>query len=113
MLFVWAVLNTVILSGFEVKTSHLLVVSTADKFSLFLVNASLLAFTIYATINTRNYIMDRYQIPVSRLGSHLETVVAALFFPITIAQMGFHTANYDVYDGVFCHPTGIVEREEV
>ena len=113
MLFFWAFLNTVILSGLEMKTSMFLVVSAADKFALFVVNASLLAFTIYATINTRNYIMERYQIPVSRVGSQLETILAALFFPVTIAQMGRHTANYDIYEGIFCHPTGIVEREEV
>lgn len=112
MLFFWAALNTIILSGLEMKASKFLVVSAADKFSLFLVNASLLAFTIYATINTRNYIMERYRIPVSGVGSHLETILAAVFFPVSIAQMGRHTANYDVYEGVCCHPTGIVEREE-
>ncbi len=113
MLFFWATLNIIILSGLEMKTSRFLVVSAADKFSLFLVNASLLAFTIYATVNTRNYIMQRYRIPVSRVGIHVETILAALFFPVSIAQMGRHTANYDVYEAMFCHPTGVVEREEV
>ena len=96
-----------------------------------MVNFSLLAFTIYATINTRNYIMDRYQIPVSERCSRIdqilhqygvsidgadrriETVLSAIFFPLTIAQMGRHTAPYEVYEGVCCHRTGIVEQGTV
>ena len=113
MLFFWGLLNTIILSSLEVKTSQYLTISIADKFSLFLVNFSLLAFTIYATINTRNYVMERYRIPTSRVGGLIETITAALFFPLTIAQMGRHTANYDAYEGVCCHRTGILEREEV
>ena len=113
MLFFWGLLNTIILSSIEVKTSQFLTISIADKFSLFLVNFSLLAFTIYATINTRNYIMERYRIPNSRIGGFVETFTAALLFPVTIAQMGRHTANYDAYEGVCCHRTGILEREEV
>jgi len=112
MLFVWAGLNVTILSGIEIKTTRYLAVSAADTFSLFLVNISLLIFTIYATINTRNYIMQRYQIPVSRVGSHLETLLAAVFFPLSIAQMGRHTASYDIHQAVCCHPTGVIERVE-
>lgn len=112
MLFVWAGLNVTILSGIEIKTTRYLAVSAADTFSLFLVNVSLLIFTIYATINTRNYIMQRYQIPVSRVGSHLETLLAAVFFPLSIAQMGRHTASYDIHQAVCCHPTGVIERVE-
>lgn len=110
MLFMWATLNIFILSGFELKTSRFLAVSAADKFSLLLVNFSLMAFTIYATINTRNYIMDRFRIPVSVVNSHVETLLAAIFFPLSIAQMGRHTASYEIYDAVLCHTTGIVER---
>jgi hypothetical protein len=109
MLFVWAGLNVTILSGIEIKTTRYLAVSAADTFSLFLVNVSLLIFTIYATINTRNYIMQRYQIPVSRVGSHIEAFLAAIFFPVSIAQMGRHTASYDIHQAVCCHATGIVD----
>ena len=128
MLFVWAGLNVTILSSLEIKSHVYLSISAADKFSLFLVNFSLLAFTIYATLNTRSYIMDRYHIPISEecsridqilqergisvtdAGRRVETILSAIFFPLTIAQMGRHTAPYEVYEGVCCHTTGIVDQ---
>lgn len=108
MLFVWAGLNVTIITGFEFKLARYLTLSVADFFSLILVNVSLFAFTIYATINTRNYIMQRFQIPVGRFGSHIETLLSAIFFPVSIAQMGRHTASYESQKGACCHPTGIV-----
>lgn len=131
MIFVWVGLNITILSGLEIKNHVYLSISLADKFSLFLVNFSILAFTVYATINTRNYIMERYRIPVNeqcsridsvlqrygvpinRAGSRIETIFSAIFFPLTIAQMGRHTAPYEAYEGVCCHPTGVVEHGSV
>lgn len=111
MLSVWAGLNIFIFSGFEMKVHNFLAISAADKLSLFLVNASLLGFTIYAAVNTRNYIMDRYDIPVdSRVGNRqVETFLAAILFPISIAQMGRHTAAYEMQEGAFCQKTGIAE----
>ena len=72
----------------------------------------MLAFIIYATINTKASIMERYYIPVGRLGERMETLQSAIFFPLTIAQMGRHTASYDDYEGVCCNATGIVEHQE-
>eukprot|EP00536_Pseudo-nitzschia_multiseries_P004666 jgi/Psemu1/64722/estExt_Genemark1.C_790037 len=112
MLFVWGGLNITILSGFVLKVHSYLLLSTADIISIILVNVTMLAFTIYATIKTRNYIMRRYQIPAGRLGNVAETILSAIFFPVTIAHMGRHTACYVVHKAVCCHPTGIVERGE-
>jgi len=127
MLFVWAGLNVTILSALEFKVA----ISLADLLSFFLVNVSTMAFTIYATINTRNYMMERYHIPVSgmadyinnkmerynipvgRMGNYIETCLAAVFFPISIAQMGRHTGSYESHEALCCHPSGIVATENV
>ena len=112
MLFVWVGLNAIIISGFEFKLHSYVSLSAGDILSIILVNASLLAFTIYATVNTRRYLMERYQIPVGRFGSHTETLLSAMLFPLSIAQMGRHTVAYDNHEGVCCHATGIIEHEE-
>mmetsp|Transcript_27253 Transcript_27253/g.74583 ORF Transcript_27253/g.74583 Transcript_27253/m.74583 type:complete len:615 (-) Transcript_27253:1571-3415(-) len=112
MLSVWAGLNITILFGFELKLHSYLALSVGDIISIILVNVAMLAFTIYATIKTRNAVMRRYQIPAGRLGSIVETILSAIFFPVVIAQMGRHTAFYDVHEGVCCHPTGIMGYEE-
>jgi hypothetical protein len=108
----WAGLNLTIVSGLELKLHSYLSVSAADFLSIILVNASMIAFTIYATINTRDSLMERYQIPIGRLGSRNETIKSIILFPLTIAQMGRHTTSYEHYEGVWCNATGFVEHQE-
>jgi len=107
----WAGLNLTIVSGFEYKLHSFVSVSAADFLSIILVNASMTVFTIYTTINTRDSLMERYQIPVGRLGSRIETIKSIILFPLTIAQMGRHTTSYEHYEGVWCNATGIVEHQ--
>lgn len=107
----WIFLNLTIASGFEFKLHSYVSLSAGDILSIILVNASMLAFTIYATINTRASLMERYHIPFGRLGSRIETLQSAILFPLTIAQMGRHTTSYDDYDSVWCNATGIVEQQ--
>jgi hypothetical protein len=107
----WAGLNLTIVSGLELKIHSYVSVSAADFFSIILVNASMIAFTIYAIINTRDSLMERYQIPIGRLGSRNETIKSIILFPLTIAQMGRHTTSYEHYEGVWCNATGFVEHQ--
>ena len=107
----WAGLNLTIVSGLEFKLHSYVTVSAADFLSIILVNASMIAFTIKATINTRDSLMERYQIPIGRLGSRNETIKSIILFPLTIAQMGRHTTSYEHYEGVWCNATGFVEHQ--
>jgi len=107
----WVFLNLTIAFGFKLKLHSYVSLSAEDILSIILVNASMLAFTIYATINTRTSLMERYHIPFGRLGSRIETVQSAILFPLTIAQMGRHTTSYDDYESVWCNATGIVEQQ--
>jgi len=86
ILSVWAGLNITILFGFEMKLHGYLSLTVSDIFSIILVNVSLLVFTIYATVKTRNYVVRKYEIPAGRLGSLTETIFSAVFFPISITD---------------------------
>ncbi|VEU36599.1 unnamed protein product [Pseudo-nitzschia multistriata] len=111
MLSLWAGLNVTILFGFELKLHAYLALSAADFCSIILVNLSMLAFTIYATVNTRNYIVQKFEIPAGKYGSLAETILSAVFFPLSIAQMGRHTVCYDSNEGVWCDPTRIFRQD--
>lgn len=107
----WIVLNIIIVSGFELKLYNYASLSAGDMTSIILVNASMVVFTVYATVNTRTSIMERYQIPVGKLGRRIETMQSALFFPLTIAQMRRHTTSDDDNGGACCADARVTERQ--
>ena len=107
----WIVLNIIIVSGFELKLYNYASLSAGDMTSIILVNASMVVFTVYATVNTRTSIMERYQIPVGKLGGRIETMQSALFFPLTIAQMRRHTTSDDDNGGACCADARVTERQ--
>lgn len=108
----WIVMNCAIISGFEVKLHNYVHLSTADIASLVLVNGSMIVFVVYAAMNTRHQLREDYNIgsesPRDRAVDFASTVFC---LPLSIAQMGRHTAKYDEHSGVCCNETGIPALE--
>jgi Cys-rich protein (TIGR01571 family) len=108
VLVLWVFLNTVIISGFELKLHNYVSPSPPDIISLVLVNGFMIFFTIYATINTRTYIREKYHIEEDKKQSRFRDIMSAIFcLPLTIAQMGRHTAPYEEHMGACCNDTGV------
>jgi Cys-rich protein (TIGR01571 family) len=114
VIFFWLGLNSLIVYGFELKLHHFLYLSAADIFSLVIVNATFIFFTIYSTIKTRAFLQEKFQIDRQSTEAQLRrenVILSTLCLPLTIAQMGRHTASYDRYEGVCCNENGIPKEE--
>lgn len=108
IIFFWLAMNVAIIFGFEYKLHNFVHLSSADIASLILVNGLMMFFTVYATMNTRYNLREEYHIGAGRLGSRTEDfAISAFCLPLSIAQMGRHTASYEEHRGVCCHETGI------
>lgn len=108
----WLGLNFMIIFGFEVKLRNFVSLSFADILSIVMVNATFAFFTVYATVNTRRFLQEKYQIDSNISNHQTENILLSVFcLPLTVAQMGRHTASYDQYNGVCCNETGIPKAD--
>ena len=107
-LVLWVFLNTVIISGLEMKLNNFVSPSPADIISLVLVNGVMVGFTIYSTVSTRSAIRDIYHIEEHKKQSCLKDALTAAFcLPLSISQMGRHTTSYEENKGACCNDTGV------
>jgi hypothetical protein len=107
----WIALNTLIISGFEYKLHSYVSLSVGDIISIILLNSCMAAFAVYATVNTRSFLRDKYYIGDDTRLSKAKDAISAIFcLPLTVAQMGRHTTSYEEYDGAYCNNTGVGAR---
>ena len=109
----WAGLNVVVLIGIGVKASAGVAVSGPDVAALILVNISLVVYVVLAAATTRRSIRDQYLIPAERFGALADVILSTFCLPVTLAQMGRHTASYDNHVAVFCNDTGLAVDDTI
>jgi len=114
ILSMWVIMNYVIIDQLSSKMATGAVLSFFDIFSLFVLNGGLFAYNVYAAANCRASIREYSGIDEKPLyvGSRKFTtgqdyLLAIFAMPLTIAQMGRHTASYDNFEGSFCSHHGL------
>lgn len=106
---IWFVVNTSTLCACFLAWTQMQNYIEAVSFLLVMLNLWCYGFCVFVTGNTRRYIRDIYNIRDSGMSDYL---LAAIYMPFIIAQMGRHTADYNFLQGRICSSTGLVEDAE-
>eukprot|EP00542_Grammatophora_oceanica_P010824 CAMPEP_0194043114 /NCGR_PEP_ID=MMETSP0009_2-20130614/14799_1 /TAXON_ID=210454 /ORGANISM="Grammatophora oceanica, Strain CCMP 410" /LENGTH=730 /DNA_ID=CAMNT_0038687219 /DNA_START=34 /DNA_END=2226 /DNA_ORIENTATION=+ len=106
----WILMNIAIWFGFNYKWSKSIPLSIEDYLAATLVNLAGVVFSIYATMNTRAGLREKYMIREYRCYDVEDLCCAACCLPCTVCQMARHTASYDHVDATCCSDTGIAAK---
>lgn len=102
----WIATNILAVSSFVFSS---FIVSGLVEFVLFLAvmtNLLFYGFCVFVTGNTRQYLREIYNIQDT---PHSDYLLAAIYMPFTIAQMGRHTADYNSLQARLCTASGLAE----
>lgn len=103
---IWLVVNTSALCACMFAWTQMRYYIEAVSFLLVISNLWFYGFCVFVTGNTRRYIRDIYNIRDRGISDYS---LAAMWMPFTIAQMGRHTADYNILQGSICSPTGLAK----
>jgi Cys-rich protein (TIGR01571 family) len=102
----WFLLNAFIFAAFNYKWYKGLELSTADCYSIIIVNGMMVLFTVMSTWFARGAIREKFVIMGARY--NLENCLCATFcLPCSICQMASHTAAFDEHGAACCTETGL------
>ena len=103
---VWATINIVGVSSCVCVFEYIRPWMEMFVFVMVTTNLWFYAFCVFAIGNARQYLREIYNIHDGEGSDHL---LAALYMPFTIAQMGRHTADYNALQGRICTATGLAQ----
>ena len=106
VVIVWATINILGVSSYVCAFEYIRSCIEIVVFALVTTNLWFYGFCVFATGNARQYLREIYDIQDNAGSDHL---LAAMYMPLTIAQMGRHTADYNSLKGRLCTATGLAQ----
>ncbi len=85
------------------------VLGTIEIFAMVMINMFMFTFSVFATGNTRSYLRQVYNIQDVPGTDYL---LAAVYMPLTIAQMLRHTADYNQLEAYMFTATGLFDGSD-
>ena len=105
----WATVNIGAVSSYAYAFMYIQPYLEIVVMAVVMTNLWFYSFCVFVTGNTRQYLREIYNI---QDGAGSDYLLAAIYMPFSIAQMGRHTADYNSLQGRLCTATGLAREAD-
>jgi len=106
---IWATVNIGAVSSYVYAFVYIKPYLELVVMAVVMTNLWFYSFCVFVTGNTRQYLREIYNI---QDGAGSDYLLAAIYMPFSIAQMGRHTADYNSLQGRLCTDTGLAREAD-